>query len=217
MRTVLLGLTLLFATIAAHTIRADPVTFRAEQYGCDLSVFGSPRGRVELDTPNTIDLPRGREYLVECESHDIPVKLYARNYVFPRGNFQNGVLPKDVVVVPVAVLPNVIRAAAATKIDVTAIADSSSLACEVSKKDPKDPMTDESRQIASPNPHRISKGTSVQLTGAPLTHCGDTNLIEVVVDGSKAWFRNRDFTFSYKGKAISLFPPSQDYDCCWIE
>ena len=48
-------------------------------------------------------------------------------------------------------------------------------------------------------------------------HCGDTNLIEIMVDGSKSLFRNGDFAFSYKDKPIPLFPASQRYECCWIE
>lgn len=217
MRTELFGLTFLLTVLTTQAARADPITFRAEHYGCELSVFGKPEGRVEPDRPLTIDLPRGREYLVECESNDIPVKLYARNNVFSRGNFQNGALPADVTVVPVAVLPNAVRAAAAMKIDVTANSDSSSFACKVEIKDPKDPLSKQSHQIAPPRPDRILKGTSVQLTGLPQMHCGDTNLIEVKVGGSKAWFRNRDFDFSYKGKPILLYPPSQDLECCWIE
>jgi hypothetical protein len=219
MRVALLGLTLLSATFAARTSRADQVTFHAEQYGCELSVFGNPRGRVEPDRPLTTSLDRGREYLVECESHDIPVKLYARNNVgsFGSAPFQDSPLHRDVTVVPVAVLPNVVRGAAAGKIDVTAVADSNSVACKVDKKDPKDAFSDETHQIAPKDPHRIPKGSHVQLTGTPQIHCGDTNLIEVVVDGSKAWFRNRDFSFFYKEKPIPLYPPSQDFDCCWIE
>jgi hypothetical protein len=217
MRIGLLGLTLSSVALTAQLARADPIKFRAEEYGCELSVFGSPRGRIELDKPLTIDLPRGREYLAECESHDIPVKLYARNNVFPRGNFQNGALPTDVTMVPVAVLPNAVRAAADRKIDVTAIVDSISVACKVEIKDPKNPLSTESHQTSPPRPDRIPKGTSVQLTRAPQMHCANTNLIEVIVGGSKAWFRNRDFSFSYKGKPIPLFPPSQDYECCWIE
>jgi hypothetical protein len=217
MRGALLGLTLLSATLAAQAAEADPITFRTEQYGCELSIFGDPKGRVEPDRPMTVDLHRGREYLVECESHDIPVKLYARENVFSRGDFRNGALPADVIVDPVAVLPNVVRAAAAKKIDVIAAADSISVACKVDIKNPKDSFSRESHQIASPHPLRIMKGSPVQLTGAPQMHCGDTNLIEAMVDGSKAWFRNRDFVFSYEDKPISLYPPSQDFECCWID
>jgi hypothetical protein len=149
-RLSLLGLALLAATFAAQASSTDPVTFHAEKYGCELSVFGNLRGRVEPDRPLITSLDRGREYLVECESHDIPVKLYARNYVGSYGPmpFQGSPLPKDVTVVPVAVLPNVVRAAAAGKINVTAVAESNSVDCEVDKIDPKDAFSDRSHQIA---------------------------------------------------------------------
>src|SRR4051794_30861524 len=115
-----------------------------------------------------------------------PVKLYARNYVgsFGRGPFGRGnPLPKDVTVVPVAVLPNVIKAAQKGEVDVTAIADSTAVGCKVDRKDPNDSLSENSQQIKPDRLHRIPKETSVQLTGAAQVHCGDTNLIEVVVDG----------------------------------
>lgn len=217
MRVSIFGLTLLSILLLLQKAIADPINFSTEQYSCQLSVDGVDRGKIEPGTPLTINLFGGggpfsgssREYLVECESHEIPVKLYARHYLYRR--------LQDVTVVPVAVLPNAIRAAAAGKIDVTAIADSSSLACEITKEDPKDSFFDKSRQIKPEHPYRIPKGASVQLTGASLLHCGDTNLIEVVVQNSKSWFRNQDFVFSYKGKTIALYRPSQIYECCWIE
>jgi hypothetical protein len=203
LRGALLQLILLIVT--GRTATADQVRFHTLQYGCDLKVFGQPRGRAEPVSPLTIDLPRGQEYLVECESHDVPVKLYARTNVFSRGDFKNGSLPSEVTIAPVAVLPNVVRAAAENKIDVTTTTDASSVACELGQ----------SHQIIT-TPH-IPAGTAVKLSGEPQIHCGDTNLIEVLVGGSKALFPNRDFSFSYKGKPIPLFPPSQDFECCWIE
>jgi hypothetical protein len=133
-----------------------------------------------------------------------------------RGDFQRGPLPNDMKMKPIAVLPNVIRAAAAKQIQVTTVVDSYSLDCRT-EKDPKNPALTVSSQVALNTPRRIPKGISVQVTGSPQMHCGDTNLIEVIVDGSKGWFRNRDFAFSYKQKAITLFEVSQDLECCWIE
>jgi hypothetical protein len=218
-RIALFGLPFLAAILAAQASTADEVTFHAERYGCDLRVSGNPQGRVEPDKPLTISLERGREYLVECESHDIPVKLYARNYVGSYGPtpFQASPLPKDVTVVPVAVLPNVVGAAAAGKIDVVTVTESISTACKADEKDPKDLFSDTTHQIAPEHPYRIKKGRHVELTGKRPMHCGDTNLIEVVVDDNNAWFPNRDFSFQYNGKAIPLYPPSQDFGCCWIE
>jgi len=200
-------------TMKTQMAWAEPVRFHAKQYGCELTVFGVSRGRVEPDKPFTTDLPRGREYLVECESHDIPVKLYARNYV---GSFGRG-MPMDVTVAPVAVLPNVVRAAAKGRIVVTAIADSNNVSCKVKKKDPNSPFQDESHQIAPEQSYHLLRGTVVTLTGSPPLHCGDTNLIEVSIDDSKAWFPNKDFSFSYMGLTIPLYSPSQDFECCWIE
>jgi hypothetical protein len=200
--------------VVSKTAAADQVMLHTLQYGCELKVFGQSRGRVEPDAPLTIDLPRGREYLVECESHDIPVKLYARINVFARGDIRTGSLPTDIKISPVAVLPNVVQAAALSKIDVKTTTNTSSVACEVG---PEEKLGRKSRQIAPLQVLQIPAGTAVQLSGERQIHCGDTNLIEVMVGGSKALFPNRDFSFSYKGKPISLFPPSQDLECCWIE
>lgn len=215
-RTLMVSLVLTVFSLVPRMALADPVSFKAEGYGCDLKIMGKAHGRIDPGSPKIVDLPRGREYLVECESHDIPVKLYARANLFAKGDFRTAPLPSEMVLVPVAVLPNLARAAAAKAINVTAVADTMSVGCKVTK-DPKSPGETISRQTVSPKPLRIAKGTSAQLTATPWMHCGDTNLVEATVGGSKGWFRNRDFAFAYKGKPIELFSPSRDYACCWIE
>jgi hypothetical protein len=195
----------------------DPVTFHADEYGCSLRIDGREVGRIEPNAPKTIPLPRGREYLVECESHDIPVKLYARNYLFSRGDFRNGPLANEVRLLPVAVLPNIIKAVAAQKLTATTLIDSKNVGCQNDPVKPDHPWEDKSHQISPEQQRVIPKGTAVELTPTSLRHCGDTNLIEVRFDGWTDWFRNRDFEFSYQGKKITLFPVSQDLDCCWIE
>jgi hypothetical protein len=211
----LLIVTIIFVIPRASDAAADPTTFHAEQYVCELTIDGEAKGRIYPDQPFTIDLPRGHEYVVECESHDIPSKLYARNYVFSRGDFRSGPLPADVTVAPVAVLPNVVRAAVAGELEVTAVVNTTSVICQGKSKDQRNLSSKDSHLITPQEPQEIPKGAVVQLSGAPWMHCGDTNLIEVIVGGSKAWFRNRDFVFSYKGKAIPLFDLSQDLACCW--
>ncbi|SEI81274.1 hypothetical protein [Paraburkholderia diazotrophica] len=214
MQLVVSASSLIIATLSLPA-RADSVTFHAVQYGCDLKIDGHTEGRLEVGTAKSLELQRGREYLVECESHDIPVKLYARSYVFSRGDFRNGPLLNDVVLTPVAVLPNVVRAAAMNQIDVTSTVDSAEVSCRTTK-DPKDQRSNITSQVIPQSPHRIPKGSQIHLTGAPMMHCGDTNLIQANVDGAKRWFKNRDFAFSYHGKAITLFEVSQDLECCWI-
>jgi hypothetical protein len=209
--SIFLATIALFA-VGSQMAQAAQIRFHTKQYGCELTVFGAAKGRVEPEMPLTIDLPRGREYLVECESHDIHVKLYSRDSIFVSSS-----LPTDYTLDPVAVLPNVLRAAAEGKISVIAAADSRNVACHVTKKDPNSPFQDESHQIAPERSYQVKKGTVVRPTVSPQLHCGDTNLIELFVDGSTAWFRNKDFSFFYNGSAIPLYRPSQDFECCRIE
>src|SRR5689334_7543327 len=168
-------LVLLFAVVSiagASSEVAAQVRFRTEIYACELSVDAQPRGRVAPDAPLMTVLQRGQEHLVECESHDIPVKLYSRNYVGSFGPLGGGpALPADITVRPVAVLPNVVRSASEGKIVVTAIVDSRNVDCKVKKKNPNDQFQEESHQIPPQHSYVIQKGTSVKLTGTPQLHC----------------------------------------------
>lgn len=199
--------------------RADPVTFRVIDFPCDLSIFGKLIGPIELNQPKVVRLPRGKEYLVECSSFRIPVKLYARRYLFAAGDFQTGALPNEVVLQPVAVLPNVVKAVATGGLVATTVRDAIPYQC---KRPPKAASaSDWSRErgeiiIAKDRPI-IPKNTKVLLSPSRPEFCFDTNLVGVQSPSGATWYRNEDFVFSHEGKAINLYPPSQHAECCWIE
>jgi hypothetical protein len=194
----------------------DQVTFTTKDYPCDLTSDGKPLGRLSPGKPLTITMGRGREYLIECTT-DVGVKLYSRDYLSSRTDFFNGSLPTHMDVVPVAVLPNLVKAAAAGNVEVTADTLSESLECNEGKSNPSEPWADNSKQIIPAKRVSIPKGTKVNVLPDKPLHCGNTNLIRLNVSGEKAWFPNKDFVFTYKDRSIGVFPPSQDYACCWIE
>jgi hypothetical protein len=188
-----------------------------KDYACDLTVFGRPLGHLSPGSPLTVPFARGNEYLIECKSSEIGVKLYARQNLYSQANFANGALPSNFEIVPVAVLPNLVKAAAGNRIEVATTKASRDLQCEVGKQNPKDPWADASKQIVPAKRITIPMGVKVTVLPDRPIHCGDTNLILVNYNGQKAWFPNRDFIFTYKSKPIGVFPPSQDRACCWIE
>lgn len=221
MRTLLIQALLSVSFCCAGITRSpaqiqDPVTFKVKDYGCDLTTPGRPLGHLSPDNPLTASFARGREYLIECTSLDIGVKLYARHFLYSPAGF-NGALPSEFDVVPVAVLPNLVKAAAANRIVVTAVTNAQNLECKEEKADPKEPWRDTSTQVVPPNRITVPNGTVPTVLADRPMHCGDTNLILIDYGGRKAWFRNRDFIFTFKGKPIGVFPPSRDYPCCWIE
>lgn len=195
-------------------VKIDPVTFSADQFACDLEIDGKSSGHLVPGKPVTINLPRKVEYLVECESHEIPVKLYARFYLTAPRFGSGGALVPKVTLLPLAVLPNVIDASSEPGMEVTAISTVKSVGCKVSGgagfglREGKPTVPTAVRTIAA--------GTKVKPTRSEPIHCGDTNLVELQGPDWKAWFPNRSFQFSYRGRRITLFEPSQDATCCWI-
>lgn len=214
------SLPLLLALFAAAHSQVDPkgtpVSFRVVDFPCELKILGQPVGLLELDKPKVVPLATGREHLVECTSHTSPpVKLYARYHLLVTGGRQN-----EVELNPVAVLPNVVKAVAAGGIVATTIRDAVPQECKRSPKaSSASPWNRERGElaVASGQPV-IQQGTKVTLSATRPDFCFDTNLVEVVSAGGRTvWYRNNDFEFSFRGKVIRLYPPSQSSACCWIE
>jgi hypothetical protein len=199
----------------AAPANAGPVTFETRQFACDLTVDNQPRGHLEVDKPVTIDLPPKVEYLIQCESHELPVKVYARNYLTAGSHMPNAPMSHGISILPIAVLPNLVRAASAQGMEIIAATDVHSIDCKLSEG------SSFGLQEGQPKPsttvRTVASGTKVKLTGNPPIHCGETNLIEVQGPGWRAWFPNKAFTFSFQGRKIEVFAPSQNDTCCWIE
>lgn len=201
-------------SLAAAPALADQVKFQTEGFACNLRIGTEEKGRIAPERPLTLNLPRRVEYLVQCESHETPVKLYARAFLAPTGPTRNSPLQQNLVLRPVAVLPNLVQASAAPGMKVVAATNVASIGCKLSAG--RSFGLAEGTVVPQTTTRNIPEGTTVRLTGADPVNCGGTNLIEVQGPGWRAWFPNKAFTFSFQGRRIDIFPPSQDYTCCWI-
>ncbi|MDO6415941.1 hypothetical protein Q4F19_16245 [Sphingomonas sp. BIUV-7] len=202
------------AGISQRPANVDPVTFVADQFACDLKIDGRPSGHITPGQPLTVSLPRKFEYLVECESHELPVKLYARYYLTAPRNGTSEALTPQVTLLPVAVLPNLIKASSAPGMEMTAISTARSAGCKLSTGYHE--QLQEGTPAAPSAVRTVTAGSRVKPTTAEPVHCGDTNLVELQGPGWTAWFPNRAFQFSFRGRLIFLYEPSRDLSCCWI-
>jgi len=209
--TILIALGVATTTAPA---KADTVTFQTEHFACDLTLDNVAKGHLEPGKPLVINVPRRVEYLVQCESHEIPVKLYARSYLFSVSGMPNGPLKPSINLLPVAVLPTLVRASSSPGMEVTTTTTVRSVGCKISHG--ASFGLKEGRLIRQAKIRTIASGTRVRLTKAEPIHCGDTNLIEIQGSNWRAWFPNKAFNFSFRGRKIEVFPPSQDSTCCWI-
>jgi hypothetical protein len=164
----------------------------SQGWPCSLWIDGTKVGALKTDTPTTVDVPAGKEGLVECFNKDsTPVPLYARYHIGSFGPRSN--LPAKIEIAPVAVLVNLVKAA---------------YRGTVTAKETDDHHQSETCENSDHN-YAIPKGSEVRVISEQVRHCKETNFIQVQFDGKQQWRNNWDFSrLGCCDRSVCKVPPA---------